>query len=47
MIDDEEYKYFEDGSKMTITKWNQIQLDIELLEYKLKQTKVNVSGSNN
>ena len=43
----EEYKYFEDGSKILITKWKQIQLDIELFDYKLRKEKVNVSGSNN
>lgn len=47
MESNEEYKYFEDGSKMPIMKWKQIQLDIELLDYKLRKEKVNVSGSDN
>ena len=39
--------YFEDGSKMIITKWKQIQLDIELLDYKLRKEKLDLSGSDN
>ena len=47
MESNEEYKYFEDGSKMLMTKWKQIELDIELLDYKLRKEKLYLSGSDN
>ena len=43
----EEYKYFEDGPKMLMMKWKQIELDIELLDYKLRKEKLDLSGSDN